>query len=101
MSNGTYRMAQDGTVASFTPDPPEMRERIIESLAFMDRFPPAKLEGIMIARRTSAALDVWVSRTLAAGTVDLDDPRTVSGLLFARDAGLLTNSDVNTIRGLP
>jgi hypothetical protein len=82
-------------------DQPNQRETTVDALAFMDRFPPAKLEAIMVARRTNAMLDVWVSRTLAAGTVDLDDDRTVSGLLFARDAGLLTNADVNAIRGLP
>ncbi len=50
------------------------------SLEFLDRFTEAEQLGVVSATMTSPVIKLWYDRLLAASFIDLEDPRTESGI---------------------
>jgi len=73
----------------------EKPRRRVTKLEYMNRFTDTELATIYSAAKVSVLVEVWLAKFNAAtpeadGTsVDLDDPRTVSGLHALEDGGLI------------
>lgn len=98
--------------AELEPEPPPPtfppNPRIVTPLVFLNRLKPDERIAIRGAARQSAGLEDWLDMLRAAQEVDLDDPRTISGLNAMVNAGLLTAarrdeilSDSNNPAGQP
>lgn len=70
------------------PPPPPVR--VISALSFLERLTPDERIRIRRAAKVSEGLEDWLDMLRAAQEVDLDDPRTVSGLNAMVNAGLLS-----------
>lgn len=69
-----------------TPSPPV---RTLTKLEYMDRFTDLELAGIYTAAKTVVQVEIWLEKFKLATEVNLDDPRTISGLQAMEAAGLL------------
>ena len=74
-------------------DPPE--RRLVWALDFLDRFPEATQLAVVAAAQTNPAIRLWYDRLLANGSVDLNNPRLIAGLNAMRDAGLMTQAEID------
>jgi hypothetical protein len=63
--------------------------RIISKLEYMNRFTDAELQTIYSTAKTVVAIEVWLAKFNATTDIDLDDPRTISGLASMEDFGLI------------
>lgn len=85
---------QDGTwtkwIAPPEPEPlPPPAVRILTKLEYMDRFTDLELAGIYTAAKNVVQVEIWLEKFKLATEVNLDDPRTLSGLQAMESAGLL------------
>lgn len=74
-------------------EPPE--RRLVWALDFLDRFPEATQLAVVTASQTNPTIRLWYDRLLANGSVDLDNPRLIAGLHAMRDAGLITQAEID------
>ena len=74
-------------------DPPE--RRLVWALDFLDRFSEATQLSVVAAAQTNPAIRLWYDRLLANGSVDLNNPRLIAGLNAMRDAGLMTQAEID------
>lgn len=74
-------------------DPPE--RRLVWALDFLDRFSEATQLTVVAAAQTNPAIRLWYDRLLANGSVDLNNPRLIAGLHAMRDAGLMTQAEID------
>lgn len=74
-------------------DPPE--PRLVYALEFLDRFSEATQLRVVAAGLQNPAIRLWYDRLLANGSVDLHNPRLLAGLNAMRDAGLLTQEEID------
>lgn len=65
-------------------------QRVVTSLAFLERFTPEERIAIRRAARLDEGLEDWLDMLRAAQEVDLDDPRTIAGMHAMVGAGLLS-----------
>ncbi len=73
----------------FVPAPQEPEQITqISRLEFMDRF-DKDLAGVFAAAKANPDVEVWVEKVKAASSIDLTDPRTVSGVQALETAGLI------------
>jgi hypothetical protein len=74
------------------PDPPvfQRNTRVVTALEFLNRLTPDERTTIRRAARASEGLEDWLDMLRAAQEVNLDDPRTISGLNAMVNAGLLS-----------
>lgn len=71
--------------------------RAVSALKFLERFTKAERIALRRAARINDNLGDWLEMLRAAQEVDLDDPRTVSGIQVFADAGLIDPSRVQEI----
>lgn len=75
----------------FTPPPaPPPPPRIITKLAFRYRLTDAEYVGILNAAKTDVEVAAWIETFNMVSQVNLDDPRTKSGLDMMVSKNLLT-----------
>lgn len=89
-------LAEGGVPEPYLPPAPGPT-RIVTVLAFRDRLTPEEEIAITQAGMASAAVRVWLDRLSGAQEVNLDDPRTVTGLHAMVAAGLLAAERVMEI----
>jgi hypothetical protein len=75
-------------------DPPE--PRLVYALDFLDRFSEDTQLRVVAAGLQNPIIRLWYDRLLANGSVDLNNPRLLAGLNTMRDAGLLTQEEINS-----
>lgn len=81
----------DGNKFIPPPTPPVPADpSIITKLAFRYRLTDAEYVGILAAAKTDVEVAAWVETFNMVSQVDLDDPRTKSGLDMMVSKGLLT-----------
>lgn len=73
---------------------PEER-RLVYALDFLDRFSETTQIAVVAAAQTNPAIRLWYDRLLANGSVDLNNPRLIAGLNAMRDAGLITQAEID------
>ncbi len=77
------------------PVPQTPPARRLSKLGYMQRFTDDEMAGIYSAAKISIQMEVWLAKfnattpELDGTSVDLDDPRTIGGLLAMEAAGLL------------
>ena len=86
------RNAAQAIVAGWMEPP---RPRLVWSLDFMDRFPESVQIAIVTAAQTNPQVRLWYDRLLASGSVDLNNQRLIAGLYAMKDAGLLTQQQID------
>ena len=74
-------------------EPPE--RRLVYALEFLDRFSESTQLKVVSAAQTNPAIRLWYDRLLANGSVDLNSPRLIAGLNAMKDAGLLTQDEID------
>lgn len=70
--------------------------RLVYSLNFLDRFSESTQLAVVAAAQQNPVVRLWYDRLLANGSVDLDSPRLHAGMNALRDAGLLTQSEIDS-----
>lgn len=74
----------------------ELEERrLVYALDFLDRFPETTQLAVVAAAQSNPAIRLWYDRLLANGSVDLNNPRLIAGLHAMRDAGLVTQAEID------
>ncbi len=73
-----------------TPPPPPPPPPIITKLAFRYRLTDAEYVGILTAAKTDVEVAAWVETFNMVSQVNLEDPRTASGLEMMVSKNLLT-----------
>jgi|APGre2960657404_1045060.scaffolds.fasta_scaffold51445_2 hypothetical protein len=86
------RAAAQSIVDNWVEPPPA---RLVWSLDFMDRFSDATQLAIVTAAQSNPVVRLWYDRLLASGSVDLNNTRLIAGLHAMRDAGLLSQAEVD------
>lgn len=81
-------------IADAWVDPPA--PRLVYSLQFLDRFSESTQLAVVSASQSNPVVRLWYDRLLANGSVDLDSPRLHAGLNALRDAGLITQSEIDS-----
>lgn len=74
-------------------------KKIITKLEYMSRFTDEELIGIIEASKVYAQIELWYKKFEQAQDIDLNDPRTLSGLLALEGTGLLAAGRANEIVG--
>jgi hypothetical protein len=88
------RAAAQAIVDNWVDPPPP---RLVWSLDFMDRFSDATQLAIVTAAQSNPVVRLWYDRLLASGSVDLNNTRLIAGLHAMRDAGLLSQAEVDAV----
>jgi hypothetical protein len=106
------RRAMDGTVSIvFTEDATEAQRiaaqavvdnwveppepRLVWALEFLDRFSEATQLAVVSAAQQNPSIRLWYDRLLANGSVDLNNARLIAGLNAMRDAGLMSQAEID------
>lgn len=92
LTNGVYY--QRWELETLPPPPPV---RVITPTEFLTRLPASRAEILLAAAESTLAGKLWVMRLVAASVIDLDDPETVGALTQLRQAGVLTQQDVDDL----
>jgi hypothetical protein len=71
--------------------------RQITPTQFLTRLPADRAALLLAAAQNTPAGVFWVMRLVAASTIDLDSAETVGSLTQLRDAGALTQADMDTL----
>ena len=74
------------------PPAPAVAPTTIATLAFMQRLTVGERQAIIVAARTSAAIQDWRDMVLAVAQVDVTDPLTIAGINSMAAVGLLTTA---------
>ena len=61
----------------------------LTKLEYMNRFTDAELAGIYTAAKLSVAVEVWLEKFKLASEINLDDPRTATGVQALEANGLI------------
>lgn len=80
---------------------PVVVPNIITKLAMIDRFTEAEYEGVLTAAKSDVQVQGWLDRFAAATQINLDDPRTVSGMDLLVSKNLLTQARADEILTAP
>ena len=64
-------------------------KRLISKLDYMNRFTDPELVAIYTAAKTNINVEIWLEKFKLATEINLDDPRTSSGLQALETAGLI------------
>ena len=70
--------------------------RLVWALDFLDRFSESTQLAVVAAAQKDPAIRLWYDRLLANGSVDLNSPRLIAGLNAMRNAGLITQSEIDS-----
>lgn len=72
------------------PDITPAQITIFTSLEFIERFTDEEQLNVVEATLSNTAIKLWYDKSLAAGYIDLNDPRVTAGLNALVVAGLIT-----------
>lgn len=86
------RIAAQAVVDTWV-DPPE--PRLVWALEFLDRFSEATQLAVVSAAQQNPSIRLWYDRLLANGSVDLNNARLIAGLNAMRDAGLMSQAEID------
>ena len=86
------RIAAQAVVDTWV-DPPE--RRLVWALEFLDRFSEATQLAVVSAAQQNPSIRLWYDRLLANGSVDLNNARLIAGLNAMRDAGLMSQAEID------
>lgn len=64
-------------------------KRLISKLDYMNRFTDAELVAIYTEAKTNVNVEIWLEKFKLAAEINLDDPRTSSGLQALETLGLI------------
>lgn len=78
-------------ILTITPEP------IITKVAMISRFTDQEFVGIISATKVDVEVESWYALFNAANTVNLNDPRTISGVNFLASKNLLTPERADAI----
>lgn len=70
---------------------------IITKLAMIDRFTQSEYEAILLGAKSDVQVQSWLDRFLVSNSVNLEDPRTVSGINLLVSKNLLTQDRADKI----
>ena len=79
------------------PDPYVGRPPVITRLAMIDRFSDSEYMEIISASKTDVEVQIWYDKFSLANTVNLLDPRTISGINALVGKSLLTQVRADSI----
>lgn len=94
---GHYRLVGPEPAPPAPPPPPP----IITKLAFRYRLTDAEYVGILTAAKTDVEVAAWIETFNMVSQVNLDDPRTASGLEMMVSKNLLTEERKTEILTAP
>lgn len=63
--------------------------RLISKLDYMNRFTDAELVAIYTAAKTNVNVEIWLEKFKLAAEINLDDPKTATGLQALEALGLI------------
>lgn len=86
------RIAAQAVVDTWV-EPPE--PRLVWALEFLDRFSEATQLAVVSAAQQNPSIRLWYDRLLANGSVDLNNARLIAGLNAMRDAGLMSQAEID------
>jgi hypothetical protein len=86
------RIAAQAVVDNWV-EPPE--RRLVWALDFLDRFSDATQLAVVSAAQQNPSIRLWYDRLLANGSVDLNNARLIAGLNAMRDAGLMSQAEID------
>ena len=86
------RIAAQAVVDTWV-DPPE--PRLVWALEFLDRFSEATQLAVVSAAQQNPSIRLWYDRLWANGSVDLNNARLIAGLNAMRDAGLMSQAEID------
>jgi len=90
----------EGVTVEIVPDSEpialETQPRTWTPLAFLELFSIDKQLAVKQASMANAQIGLWYDKLLASSEVVENDPRLTEGLAFLVQAGILTQSDVDT-----
>ena len=72
-----------------SPPAPKPQSRILTRLEYMNQFTDAELAAIYTAAKSVVEIEIWLEKFKVTTEVDIDDPRTVSGVQALEGAGLI------------
>ena len=64
--------------------------RLMSKLDYLNRFTDNELEAIYTAAKTNVAVEIWLEKFRLASEISLDDPKTISGVNFLEQSGLIS-----------
>lgn len=67
----------------------EPTSRIITKLDYMNRFHDDELAALYSAAKTLVQIEVWLEKFKISEHIDLNDPRTIGGVMALEGAGLI------------
>lgn len=92
--NATEQQKQEAqSIVDSWVDPPE--PRLVYALDFLDRFSEETQLRVVAAGLQNPSIRLWYDRLLANGSVDLNNARLIAGLNAMRDAGLLSQEEID------
>lgn len=92
LATNEQRIAAQSIVDSWV-EPPE--PKLIFALDFLDRFSETTQLAVVAAASQNPEIRLWYDRLLANGSVDLKSPRLIAGLNVMRNAGLMTQNEID------
>jgi hypothetical protein len=92
LATEAQRIAAQAVVDNWV-DPPE--PRLVWALEFLDRFSEATQLAVVSAAQQNPSIRLWYDRLLANGSVDLNNARLIAGLNAMRDAGLMSQAEID------
>jgi len=81
--------AWDSETTSFNLRP---QTRLISKLDYLNRFTDAEVAAIYTAAKTDVMVEIWLEKFHLASEISLDDPKTIAGINFLEQSGLITTS---------
>ena len=81
------------TIVDTWVEPPE--PRLVWALDFLDRFSETTQLAVVSAAQQNPSIRLWYDRLLANGSVDLNNARLIAGLNAMRDAGLMSQAEID------
>lgn len=84
-----------------TENQPQAPTTVLTKVAMLTRFTDEEFVGIIAAAKTDVEVEAWKIRFDAAGTIRLDDPRTVAGTHLLVAKNLLTQVRADAILSAP
>ena len=79
--------AWDSETTSFNLRP---QSRLISKLDYLNRFTENELVAIYTAAKTTVAVEIWLEKFRLAAEISLDDPKTIAGVNFLEQSGLIS-----------
>lgn len=64
-------------------------KRLISKLDYMNRFTDAELVSIYTAAKTNVNVEIWLEKLKLSAEINLDDPKTSTGLQSLETLGLI------------